>query len=104
MIGLIVQGFVIYSGKETMQLISSVVKPTSEGIASYQGKINIDPKGVVYGFEIKNMTVPEMEKDIADLLSRHINDTSNRNATEEAMYANDSDIMFNESEINASAN
>ena len=32
MIGLIVQGFVIYSGRETMQLISSKAKPTSLGI------------------------------------------------------------------------
>jgi hypothetical protein len=31
MIGLIVQGFVNYSGRETMQLISSKAKPTSLG-------------------------------------------------------------------------
>ena len=60
-------------------------------IALYQGKINIDPKGVVYGFEIKNMSLPAMEKNISDLLSKPINDTADRNATEEGMYANDSE-------------
>jgi hypothetical protein len=67
-------------------------------IASYQGKIGIDAKGVVYGFEIKNMSVPEMEKNIADLLSKPVNDTVNRNATEEALYANDTDTHFNDTE------
>ena len=58
-------------------------------IGSYQGKIGIDPKGVVYGLEIKNMSVPEMEKNIAELLSKPVNDTVNRNATEEVIFAND---------------
>lgn len=72
-----------------------------------QGKFDIDPKGVVYGFEIKNMSVPEMEKNIADILSKpatQVNDTSNRNATQVAMYANDSDVMLNDSDVNASEN
>ena len=79
-----------------------------------QGKFNIDPKGVVFGFEIKNMSVPAMEKNIADLLSKpasQVNDTAIRNATEEAIYANDSDTVlnesdtvFNESDFNRSAN
>jgi hypothetical protein len=73
-------------------------------IGSYQGKMDIDPKGLVYGLEMKNMTVAEMEKNIKDLLSKPVNDTVNRNATEETMYANDSDLpfsdtMFNESEM-----
>lgn len=67
-------------------------------IGSYQGKMEIDPKGVVYGLEIKNMTAPEMENNIADLLSKPVNDTVNRNATEEAIYANDSDTVLNESD------
>ena len=57
------------------------------------------------------MSVPEMEKNIADLLSKPINDTVIRNATEEAIYANDSDTVlnesdtvFNESDFNTSAN
>jgi hypothetical protein len=73
-------------------------------VASYQGKININSKGVVYGFEIKNMSLPAMEKNIVELLSKPVNDTSNRNATEEAMYVNDSDKIFNESDLNPSAN
>jgi hypothetical protein len=72
-------------------------------IGSYQGKIGIDPKGVVYGYIIKNMSVPEMENNITDLLSKPVNDTVSHNATEEAMYANDSDTVFNESEINVSS-
>jgi hypothetical protein len=72
-----------------------------------QGKFNRDPKGVVYGFEIKNMSVPEMEKNIADILSKpvtQVNDTSKHNETEVAMYANDSDVMLNDSDVNASEN
>ena len=79
-------------------------------VASAQGIFNIDPKGVVYGREMKNMSVPEMENNITDLLSKPVNDTMNRNATEEAMYANDKDIAFNllspfsQSAFNASTN
>lgn len=79
-------------------------------IASYQGIIGIDPKGVVYGFEIKNMSVPEMEKNIAELLSKPVNDTVNRYTTEEVIFANDKDTAFNftepfnQSDFNASAN
>ena len=72
-----------------------------------QGKFDIDPKGVVYRYEIKNMSIPEMEKNIADILSKpatQVNDTSNRNATQVAMYANDSDVMLNDSDVNASEN
>ena len=53
------------------------------------------------------MSVPEMEKNIADILSKpatQVNDTSNRNATQVAMYANDSDVMLNDSDVNASEN
>lgn len=79
-------------------------------IGYYQGKIDIDPKGVVYGLEIQNMSVPEMEKNIADLLSKPVNDTVSHNATEDAMYANDKDTAFNftkpfnQSAFNASTN
>jgi hypothetical protein len=35
-----------------------------------QGKFNIDPNGVIYnferGYEIKNMSLPEMEKNITE--------------------------------------
>ena len=37
-----------------------------------QGKFNIDPKGVVYGYEIINMSVSEMENNIADILSKPV--------------------------------
>lgn len=79
-------------------------------VGSYQGKIDIDPKGIVYGLEIKNMSVPVMEKNIAELLSEPVNDTINRNATEEAIFANDKDTAFNftepfnQSDFNASTN
>jgi hypothetical protein len=73
-------------------------------IASYQGKMYIDPKGVVYGgLEIKNMSVPEIENNIADLLTKPVNDTINRNATEAALYANDSDLPFSDTVFNESA-
>ena len=45
--------------------------------------------GVVYGNEIKNMSVPDMEKNIAGKLSKpvtQVNDTSNDNATEVARF------------------
>lgn len=39
-------------------------------VGLYQGKFNIDPNGVVYnyeyGYEIKNMSLPEMEKNITE--------------------------------------
>ena len=41
-------------------------------VGLYQGKFNIDPKGVVYGYEIINMSVPEMENNIADILSKPV--------------------------------
>ena len=56
------------------------------------------------------MSVPEMEKNITELLSEPVNDTVNPNATEEAMYANDKDIAFNftepfnQSNFNSSTN
>ena len=43
-----------------------------------------------------------MENNIADIMSKpvtQVNDTSNRNATEVAMYANDSDVMLNDSDF-----
>ena len=58
-------------------------------VGLFQGKFNIDPKGVVYGYEIKNMSVPDMEINIADILSKpvtQVNDTSNDNATEVARF------------------
>jgi hypothetical protein len=29
-------------------------------VGLYQGKFNIDPRGIVYNYEIKNLSVPEM--------------------------------------------
>ena len=58
-----------------------------------QGKFDIDPNGVVYNYgqtyTMKNMTVPQMEKDISDLLSKPVNDTASSNTTEEAMFVNE---------------
>ena len=45
------------------------------------------------------MSVSEIEKNIMNLLSKPINATAYSNATEEAMYANDSDVMLNDSEL-----
>lgn len=71
-------------------------------IEPYQGKMEIDPKGVVYGLETKNMSVPDMEHNIAELLSKPVNDTIIHNATEAAMYANDSDLPFSDTVLNGS--
>lgn len=70
-------------------------------VGLYQGKFEIDPKGVVYGLEINNMSVPETEKKIADLLSKPVNDTIIHNATEEAMY---DDLPFSDTVFNGSTN
>ena len=43
-----------------------------------------------------------MENNIEDIISKpvtQVNDTSKRNETEVAMYANDSDIMLNDSDF-----
>ena len=100
-------GVVLTRGENVILFLKKEKMYGNYMVVFYQGKFNIDPKGVVYGFEIKNMSLPEMEKNIADILSKpvtQVNDTSNSNATQVAMYANDSDVVLNDSDVNASEN
>ncbi len=63
-----------------------------------QGKYDIDPNGVVQGYNIKDTSVGDLQKDITDLLSKPVSPV---NATISSMYANDTDMVSNDSDLKA---
>ncbi len=66
-----------------------------------QGKYDIDPNGVVHGYNIKDMSVGDLQKNITDLLSKPVSPV---NATISSKYANDADMVSNDSDLKARDN